>query len=114
MDRDSLNGLKGQVAVVTGAGQGIAAAVAAAMAAAGVQVAVCDINASAAFQVAASSVQGGGSAFGVPLDVGESASIAAAATAAAQRLGSTFIWVNKPGSAGRRCCTRCPRTTSTM
>jgi 3-oxoacyl-[acyl-carrier protein] reductase len=101
------------VAVVTGAGQGIGAAVAAAMAAAGAQVAVCDINASAAFQVAASIVQGGGSAFGVPLDVGESASVAAAAAARPSASGASPSGSTTPGSAGRRCCTRCPRTTST-
>jgi len=89
--------LSGQVAVVTGAGQGIGAAVARAMASAGAAVAVCDINEAAATDVAASITSADGQARGLALDVSDSGQVAAVAAEAAAWAGGLCIWVNNAG-----------------
>ena len=60
----------GQVAIVTGAGQGKGEAIARALAAAGVRVAVNDINPDRAHRVAAGIREAGGAAIDVMADVG--------------------------------------------
>ncbi len=89
--------LSGQVAVVTGAGQGIGAAVAQAMASAGAAVAVCDINEAAATAVAATITSAGGQARGLALDVSDSGQVAGVAAQAASWGDGLSIWVNNAG-----------------
>jgi len=62
-------GLVGKVAIVTGAGQGIGAAVAQALAKAGARVAVNDINPDRAERTAAAIREAGGAAVGIMADV---------------------------------------------
>ena len=61
--------LKDKVAIVTGAGRGLGAAIAGALAAAGVRVAVNDINPDRAERIAAQIREQGGQAVGIPADV---------------------------------------------
>ena len=61
--------ITGKVAIVTGAGHGAGQAIAAALAAAGARVAVNDINPDRAYRVAAELRDGGGAALGVMADV---------------------------------------------
>lgn len=89
--------LSGQVAVVTGAGQGIGAAVAGALASAGAAVAVCDINEAAATTVAASITSAGGRARGFALDVSDSAQVAGLAAEVVSWSDGLSVWVNNAG-----------------
>lgn len=89
--------LSGQVAVVTGAGQGIGAAVARAMASAGAAVAVCDINEAAAIAAATSITAAGGRARGFALDVADSAQVAGLAGEVMSWADGLSIWVNNAG-----------------
>jgi 3-oxoacyl-[acyl-carrier protein] reductase len=89
--------LSRQVAVVTGAGQGIGAAVARALASAGAAVAVCDINEAAATTVAASITAAGGRASGFALDVSDSGQVARLAAEVTSSLGGLSVWVNNAG-----------------
>ena len=85
--------LRGRVALVTGAGRGIGAAVARRLVAEGAAVVVADIDGGSATRVAAALQQTGGSARGVLMDVTSSAD-RAAAIAAAKDLGGLHIVVN--------------------
>lgn len=86
--------LAGEVAVVTGAAQGIGEAIARALAGAGAQVAVADLDEVAAARVAASLGEGHA---GFALDVRSTASVEAAAAEIAARLGGPTILVNNAG-----------------
>jgi 3-oxoacyl-[acyl-carrier protein] reductase len=88
--------LTGQVALVTGAGQGIGAAVARRLRAAGARVAVVDLDAARAAAVAA---EVGGLA--LPGDVRSEAEVAAALARADSSLGPLTILVNNAGITGR-------------
>src|SRR5258705_3361328 len=83
--------LAGGTAVVTGAGSGLGAAMAAAFAAEGMRVAALDINREAAESVAARVATGGTEALGLAVDVADRASLDAAAAAVAERFGSCNI-----------------------
>ena len=89
--------LKDRVAVVTGAGQGIGAAVARAYADEGAKVAVIDMKAEAAVAVAADIVARGGEAFGVACDVADRAGVEAMAAQVTNRWGRIDILVNNAG-----------------
>jgi 3-oxoacyl-[acyl-carrier protein] reductase len=90
--------LSGRAALVTGAGAGIGAAVAAALAEQGAAVLVTDIDAAAAASVAEKIVADGGTARGAALDVQDTAAAAAAVAAAAELAGGTLhIVVNNAG-----------------
>jgi 2-dehydro-3-deoxy-L-rhamnonate dehydrogenase (NAD+) len=88
--------LEGQVAVVTGAGQGIGEGIARRLAQAGARVAVFDINEAAA-QAVAKEIGGVGAAS----DVSSGASVGAAVAGVRRRLGAIDIVVNNAGIAGK-------------
>jgi 2-hydroxycyclohexanecarboxyl-CoA dehydrogenase len=87
-----------RVAVVTGAGRGIGAAIAHALAAAGWTVAVCDIDEAAAVGTAATVTAGHGvPAAGLAIDVASSDSVDAAVTRIESEIGPILAWVNNAG-----------------
>jgi len=92
-----MRGLQGRVALVTGAGAGIGAAVARRLADEGATVAVVDRNADAAQAVAAQITEGGGRAVGVGADVTDATAVAAAVEAAAAIDGALHIVINNAG-----------------
>ncbi|MBK6552525.1 MAG: 3-oxoacyl-ACP reductase FabG [Rhodocyclaceae bacterium] len=83
-----------RVAIVTGAAQGIGAAVAAAYVKEGARVVIADLDGAAA---AATAKQLGNAAIGVACNVGERASVDAMVTEAVARLGHVDILVNNAG-----------------
>ncbi|MEO6352733.1 MAG: 3-oxoacyl-ACP reductase FabG [Burkholderiaceae bacterium] len=89
--------LKDKVALVTGAGQGLGAAIAHAFALQGAQVAVADINAEAASKVAEQISQSGGSARGYACNVADRSQVNAMTAAIAQDFGRIDILVNNAG-----------------
>ncbi|UTI66695.1 SDR family oxidoreductase [Paraconexibacter antarcticus] len=100
---DSLSGLldlTGQVALVTGAGQGVGEAVARMLAAQGATVAVNDYRAERADGVAADIEAASGRALGVQADVSDPESVQAMADLVTRELGPVDILVNNAGNAG--------------
>jgi 3-oxoacyl-[acyl-carrier protein] reductase len=89
--------LKDRVAIVTGAGQGIGASVAAAYAREGAKVAVVDMNGEAADKVAAAIVGAGGTAIGVACDVSNREQVEAMAAKVNAAWGRIDILVNNAG-----------------
>lgn len=99
MTNRNLFDLSGRSALVTGAGQGIGAAVAAALAAHGAAVLVTDLDAAAAKLTAEQIVADGGTAGSAGLDVRDRAAAdAAAAQTAALANGTLHIVVNNAGA----------------
>ncbi len=88
--------LKGKIALITGAGQGLGAAMAAAFVAEGATVLMTDINGEG---VAAEAAQHGASASAFTHDVTSQADWAAAVAAAKARYGGLHILVNNAGIA---------------
>ena len=89
----------GSVAVVTGGGQGIGAAVARALAAEGAAVVVAARTADRIERVAGEIQKAGGKAWAVPCDVTDAASVHGLALAAGRRAGVVDILVNNAGVA---------------
>ncbi|WP_278261576.1 SDR family oxidoreductase [Nocardia sp. AG03] len=85
---------RGRVIAITGAARGIGAAIARELAAAGAQVAIGDIDATAAAETAATLP---GTAAGFPLDVTDSDSFAAFLAAVEARWGPIDVLVNNAG-----------------
>jgi NAD(P)-dependent dehydrogenase (short-subunit alcohol dehydrogenase family) len=85
-----------KTAIVTGAGSGIGAGIAACFAAAGYQVALLDIHADAAQRVAAA-LEGRGRRLAVEADVSDEAAVAAAVARVAAELGPIDALVNNAG-----------------
>lgn len=88
-----------RVAVVTGSGQGIGAAIAALLAARGAKVVVNDVAAERAEAVAAELAAAGGTAIGVAADVGTAAGAETLVGRAAAEWGRVDILVNNAGIA---------------
>jgi 3-oxoacyl-[acyl-carrier protein] reductase len=93
--------LSGQVAIVTGAGQGIGEAIAARLATAGAQIVIADLNPGPARQVAESLRSQGAKADAIELNVCDRASVEAAFGQVAAQSGRIDILVNNAGVAGR-------------
>ncbi len=90
--------LDGKTALVTGAGRGIGAAIAEAVAAAGAAVAVCDLDGAAAAKTAAGLTERHGRrAAGLPADIADSVAVRAAVSRAEAELGPIDILVNNAG-----------------
>ena len=86
-----MGSFEGRTAIVTGAAQGIGAAVATLLAARGARVVVADINEKGGAAVAASL---GEPSFAVPVDVGDEASVAALHEEVVSRTGQVDVLVN--------------------
>jgi NAD(P)-dependent dehydrogenase (short-subunit alcohol dehydrogenase family) len=90
--------LAGRRAVVTGGGKGIGAATVRRLAEAGADVVVADLDTVAAKAVADEvATQSGRRVIATAVDVGDSASLGAAADLAVSELGGLEIWVNNAG-----------------
>jgi len=94
--------LEGRVAVVTGAGRGFGAQIAADLAALGAAVAVLDINQDAADESADAINAEGGTSLAVTCDISDASAMVAAAAMIEQALGPAEILVNNAGIASLR------------
>ncbi|HEX4884684.1 MAG TPA: 3-oxoacyl-ACP reductase FabG [Casimicrobiaceae bacterium] len=93
-----MNGqLRDRVAIVTGAGQGIGAAVAQAYAREGAKVVVADLDGGRAREVAEGIAVAGGAAIAVTCDVASRADVEAMAAEAGSRFGRVDVLVNNAG-----------------
>ncbi|WP_027928803.1 beta-ketoacyl-ACP reductase [Amycolatopsis thermoflava] len=86
-----------RVAIVTGAGRGIGAAVARKLASDGFAVALLDLNEESVKQGAEDIVAAGGKAIGVALDVSNTEQVEAAVARVAEELGAPTVLVNNAG-----------------
>lgn len=90
--------LRGRVAVVTGAAQGLGKAIAARLGEAGADLVLADLNGEAVAQAAAELAERYGvRAIGTRADVTDPASVAETADLAVARLGGIHVWVNNAG-----------------
>ncbi len=94
--------LAGRVALVTGAAQGLGEAIARGLFAAGARVAVSDVNADGATEVARALDAEGTDAIGLGLDVRSRAAFDSAVGATEEQLGPVDILVNNAGAMVRR------------
>ncbi|WP_116047657.1 3-oxoacyl-ACP reductase FabG [Amycolatopsis palatopharyngis] len=86
-----------KVAIVTGAGRGIGAAVAARLAKDGFAVGLLDLDEASCVSGAEAIAADGGKAIGVGLDVSDSAQVDAAVTRVAEDLGAPTVLINNAG-----------------
>jgi NAD(P)-dependent dehydrogenase (short-subunit alcohol dehydrogenase family) len=89
--------LQGQVAIVTGAANGIGRAIATRFAAEGASVVIADLDGEGAEAAAAAIVEAGGTAVAVTADVGLAADVDRVVQTATDRFGTVDILVNNAG-----------------
>ncbi len=89
--------LKGKVAIVTGAAQGIGEGIAARLAQEGAHVAVADLNSEKAKSVSDSLNRNGGSAISITIDVADRAQVQAAIRDVVETFGRLDIFFNNAG-----------------
>ncbi|WP_322101695.1 3-oxoacyl-[acyl-carrier-protein] reductase [Paraburkholderia sp. J41] len=89
--------LKGKVAIVTGAGQGIGAATALKFAREGAVVAVCDLNGSAVTSVVSACREAGAAAMGFTLDIADRAAVDAVVESVLAQFERIDVLVNNAG-----------------
>ncbi len=99
-DRTEMHPLAGQVAIITGAGRGIGAAIARELADLGATAVVCGRNRSGLESMARSITQAGGKAEALVCDVTSFQSVEAAAKQVESSLGRADILVNNAGIGG--------------
>jgi NAD(P)-dependent dehydrogenase (short-subunit alcohol dehydrogenase family) len=97
MDTAALFSLKGEVAVVTGAGRGIGEGIARVLADAGAAVVLAARRTQEIEQVAKSITEDGGQALAITTDVTDEASVEALAQGAIDAFGRLDVWVNNAG-----------------
>jgi NAD(P)-dependent dehydrogenase (short-subunit alcohol dehydrogenase family) len=89
--------LAGEVAIVTGAGRGIGACIASALAVEGARVVLADVDLDAVRRVAAEITAGGGNAIAIQVDVAESADAQRMIEDCLAQFGRLDIFVNNAG-----------------
>jgi 3-oxoacyl-[acyl-carrier protein] reductase len=94
---EELFGLRGEVAIVTGAGRGIGEGIAKVLAGAGAKVVCAARRANEVQRVAKEIVDEGGEAIAVPTDVTNPQALEALGQAAIKEWGQLDIWVNNAG-----------------
>ena len=94
-------GFEGKTVMITGAGQGIAAAAAQAFAERGAEVGICDRHPDRAEAAAAAIRDNGGKALGIATDVSVEEDVSNAAEKIAAEFGKIDVLVNAAGSYGR-------------
>ena len=92
------DGLRGKVALITGGGRGLGAAICELLGESGARIVVADLNVDAAGQLAERLVQREIEACPLALDVGNEAQVAAAVDAVCSRFGGIDIVVNNAGT----------------
>jgi NAD(P)-dependent dehydrogenase (short-subunit alcohol dehydrogenase family) len=98
---DGLFGLDGRVAVVTGGGSGLGAAMAKGLAQAGARLAILDVNDAGAGETVATIEAQGGAAVALACDVTDKAAVDAVADRVVDELGRADVLVNSAGTAFR-------------
>ena len=92
-----MQGLENKTAVVTGGGGGIGSAICRRLAEAGARVAVLDLDAAAARQVAEACAATGGNASGFACDITDRAAVESTITAVEAKFGPSHVLVNNAG-----------------
>jgi 2-hydroxycyclohexanecarboxyl-CoA dehydrogenase len=87
----------GRVALVTGGGRGIGAAIASGLAADGLSVAIADLRIAEADETAANIVSTGGHALAIEVDVTDSTGVTEAVARAQERFGQVDVLINNAG-----------------
>lgn len=93
----NLFSLEGKVAIVTGAGRGLGAAMASGLAEYGASVAVADIDMKAAQDIANGICKSGGCAYPIPVNVTDTASVDEMVDSCIEKFGTIDILVNNAG-----------------